>query len=157
MEKPRRGVTNKNFPKQLVKFMKKKNLTIDDLAEIMNENPVYIYLLTKGKRCSIQLSTLINFANALRIPVAYFGNCIRDDILDENVGVTNKEFTKLLVKKMAELKMSHVKLARLMNWSEEVAAEYILGIRYKIDIPTLLKLVDVLKVSNDYFWSCIEL
>ena len=157
MVEKRKGVTNRNFPKKLSKLMKRKNISVDDLAEKMNENPVYIYLLSKGKRCSIQLITLISFAKALRVPLAYFRDCIRDDIIDENIGVTNKKFTYLLVNKMKEKRISHMKLAYLMNWTDEIAAEYVLGIRYKVDIPTLLKLVDVLKVSNEYFWSCIEL
>ena len=150
------GVTSRKFPKKLSYIMKKKKITIDSLAEKMGENPIYIMLLKKGKRCSIQLQTLINFSDALHVPLSFFCDCIREDIVDNNPGVTNRKFTKLLNAELSRKKISHRRFAKLMNIEQNEAAEYMLGIKYKLDIPTLLKVVSVLHVADNYFWDCIE-
>lgn len=150
------GVTSRKFPKKLSYIMKKKKITIDSLAEKMGESPIYIMLLKNGKRCSIQLHTLINFSDALNVPVSFFCDCIREDIVDNSPGVTNKKFTNLLNAELSRKKISHRRFAKLMKIDEIEAAKYMLGIKYVLDIPTLLKTVEVLKVSDKYFWDCIE-
>lgn len=75
---PGTGITNERFARKLKSIMKKKGITIYELARKLDEPLPYLLEVIKGRR-SIQLCTLIKFAKVLHVPLLEFSDCIRKE------------------------------------------------------------------------------